>query len=105
MLQIPGVSLPDALTQRNLRPPPERVNAAHVEQLPRSSVRLARIKHQPASVTKDVANQFGQFADGHILAHADVHDLRRIVLLQQEPAGLGEIMDVKKFPSWGARAP
>ena len=66
---------------------------------------LRRVPGEFALESDDVANQFGQFADGDVFAATDIDDLGRVVFLEQEKAGLGQIIDMQKFAPRFARTP
>ena len=104
-LTKPIVGPRNAVAQRNLRPPVHRAELRHIEQLARCAVRLGRVKRQLAFEPDDIADQLRQLADRNIFAASDVHDLRRIMVLEQEHTRVGHVVDVQKFAPRIARPP
>jgi len=72
MLEIRGVSELDAFAQRNLRSPAQFFHPTHIEQFARRAVRLAVIEHEFAIETDNTCDGLGKFADGKIVAAANV---------------------------------
>ena len=70
----------------------------NVEQFAWRPVGLGCIPDQVTLKSYYLADQFRQFANGNIFAATDINDLCAIIFLEQEEAGRGQIVDVKKFP-------
>ena len=96
-------------SRADTRPPAERRDAAHVEQLLRRAVGLARVPLDRSGVADHALDQFGELADGQVVAGADVdHAVGQVGgrhVLQQEDDGLGQVVDVEELAARGAGAP
>ena len=103
--QIPVVGLANPFAQRNPRLPAEAVSFELSSSLRGVPSGLRRIEDERAAESDDLADQLREFADRHIFAEADVHDLRRVVVFEQKAARAGEIVHVQKFAPRRARAP
>jgi hypothetical protein len=74
------IRLGDAFAETGLRLPSESLKARHVEQLTCRAVGLEGIENQFAAESDDLGDQFRGFADGNLIADADVNefpDIRR----------------------------
>ena len=93
------------MAERDFRAPAEGFDFGDVEEFARGAVGLACVELQRALKAEDVANRFGQFPDGDILAATDIDHVRLVVVLEKEKAGVGQVGGVQKFAARGAAAP
>lgn len=73
---IPGIRLGDALAERNLGAPSERMVAGDIEQLARSPVRFAGVETDSILEAHDVFHELGKFANRQVFTDADVEEFR-----------------------------
>src|SRR3954451_5775678 len=66
LVLIPIVGLFQPLPEVDLRPPPQAVELGHVQELPRSAIRLACVEVENSLISHDVRHQSGQFADREV---------------------------------------
>ena len=78
------IGLTDAFGETRLRPPAQRMDARHIQQLARRAIRLGRIEPQLTREPKLASHQLSQFADRHILARPDI-DQRGVLRVDQRP--------------------
>ena len=86
-------------------PPPQVVQAGHVEQFSRRAVRFRGVPHDLGGGMHDAPHHLGQLPDGYIFAGADVDVTCLAVALHQKHAGVGQIVDVEELPPGRSRAP
>src|ERR1700680_1916665 len=100
-----GVGAPEPIAKRRFRSPPQRRKLGYVEELARRPVRLRAIEGNAAAITGHPDDELGELRDGHILAGADVEVFLLRVVLKEENASVGEVVNEEKLASWGAGAP
>src|SRR5690242_10264650 len=72
VLEEPVVGVLDAFAESHAMPPPERVKARHIQQLPRRAVGLRGIKDNLRVRMDDTPHHVGELRDRHVFARADV---------------------------------
>jgi len=97
VFEIPLIGSTNAIGQGDACAPAEGLDAVDVQEFSRGAVGFGRIERQAAGVADDFADQLGQFANADVFACADIEEFRRVVLLEQEAAGAGEIVYVEEF--------
>ena len=97
MIEIPLVSTDQAVAQRDAVVPSQPMKPRNIEQLSRRTVGLRGIEDQFGMRKHDVANQFRNFANRDVFACSDVDRSWLVVVLHQEQAGCGQIIDVQEF--------
>ena len=95
----------EALLQVDLRLPAEGTDERRVAELARRAVGLRRVPLDLRGRTGSGLHRLGEFADRHLFAGADVHEVRRIVERQREEAGGREIVHVEELADRRAGAP
>ena len=101
----PAVGVGDALAERDFRAPAEGFDFGDVEEFAGGTVGLACVELQRALKAEDVANRLGELPNGDILAATDIDHVRLVVVLEEEEAGIGQVVGVQKFAARGAAAP
>src|SRR5690349_1104815 len=71
--------------------------SADVQTPARLAVGLARVPHDSAFEAGDLRDQFGELADRDLAAIAEVHRLRRLVLLQRQDQAFGTILHIEEL--------
>ncbi len=108
-LHVPVVGPADALFEGDRGRPSQGLQPADVEQLAGGAVGLVRVPHDLAPVTDDALDDLGEFADGQILARADVDqavgNVGRSRMLHEIDGGVGHVVDVEELPAGRSRAP
>ncbi len=95
----------DAGFEIYFRFPAEGEQSRNVEEFARGAVRLGGVPDNPAGIADDFLNQFGQLADGDVVAVADVDVLLVVVILEKKNARAGKVVCKQEFASRAARAP
>src|SRR5215213_2445786 len=97
VLQVPAVGVLDALAQWRRVRPTEIVEATDVEQLPGCPVGLGGVEVERRGGVHDVANGLGELTDGEVVAGPDVDVHLVLVVVHQEEARVGEVVDVEEL--------
>ncbi|MEY3838199.1 MAG: hypothetical protein RL304_1181, partial [Verrucomicrobiota bacterium] len=87
------------------RGPAERADAGDIHELARGAVGHGRVELQATGEAGDPGRQFGEPADGDLLARADVDRAGLGVAVEEEEAGLGEVVRVQELAERRAGAP
>src|SRR5271166_6174692 len=94
----PPVRRPESFDERDPWGPAEFGEPLHVKKPAGRAVRLAGIPANIAAVTDYARDEVGQFGDCELFAAAHVDRSFVVVVVQQEVAGVGEIVDVQELP-------
>ena len=92
------ISEPDAVLQLGLVGPAEGRRLAYVEQLVRRAVGTGGVPFDLARVTHHLGYQFRQRLDGQLLARSRIDSLVAAVVIHQEDAEVGQVVDIEELP-------
>ena len=93
------------MAERDLGFPTEVEELGHVEELAGGAVGFGGVEGEGASVAEDVADGFGELADGDVVSAADIDNVGGVVVFEKEVAGVGEVINVEEFATRSAGAP
>ena len=85
--------------------PAEGAALGYVEQLARSAVGLGCVPQDAALVAYHFSHKLGKLLDGKLLAGSGVYSLVARIIVHQEHAEVGEVVDVEEFAKRRAVAP
>src|ERR1700694_422879 len=105
MLAIPGISLRDSLKQRDPRAPAQPIQMTDIDELARRAVGARGIKYDPTREVDDAGNELGEFSDGQIFAHTDIHRTFAREVLHKMHQRIRAIVDMQEFAPRRARPP
>lgn len=105
VLDEPPVGPGDPVPQPDGGCPPERGDAAGVQQLARGPVGPAGVLDDVAVVPDDVGDDLGELPDGDVAPDPDVDGLRVVVVVEQVDDGGAEVVDVEELAAGGAGCP
>ena len=95
----------DAILQLGLVGPAEGCSLAHIQQLARGAVRAGGVPFDVAFVANNLGDQFGELLDGQLLPRSGVYGLVAAVVVHQEDAEVGEVVDIEELAQRRAVAP
>ena len=95
----------DAVFEFGLIGPSEFGGFAHIEELTWGAVRTGGVPFDFAFKTNDFGHQFGESLDGDLLACAGIHGLIARVVVHEEHAEIGKVIDIEELAKWRAIAP
>ncbi len=97
LVEEPLVGGADAGLEVDLGRPAQVVELGDVEHLAGGAVGLGGVEAQRGVGADDVADHLGEVADGDVHAGADVDVFGVAVVLHEEQAGVGEVVDVEEL--------
>src|SRR5215471_142864 len=100
-----GIRGGDTIAQRGLCAPAQCCELADVQQLLRSSVRARGIERQRSGIADDVGDELCEFGDGRVLPGPDIQKPVPRIVLQDEYAGVGEVVDGEKLAPGPSASP
>ena len=100
-----GVGVCETGWQWDLSFPAESVHFCHVEEFAGGAVGFGGVEGEFAGEADGGFDEFGEFADGDIMAAAEVDPVRGIGGLHEVEAAGGEVVDVEELASGRACAP
>lgn len=100
-----GVSEADAFGERSRCCPAEAGGFADVEKFARCAVGFGCVPADNALISDRLRHEFGKSFDGDFFARADIDGFVAGVVIHEEYAELGKVIDIKKFAQWAAVAP
>ena len=81
------------------------MNACHIKQLPRRSIRSQGIEDDTAVITDNARYHFRQLRNRKIFANSDIQQVGAIVFIHQEASSIRQVINVKKLPPGRSRSP
>src|SRR5882762_8965186 len=105
MLAIPSISLRDSLKQRDPSAPAQPIQMTDIDEFARRAVGTRGIEYDPTRKVDDAGNELGEFGDGQILAHADIHRTFAGEVLHQMHQRIRTIIDMQEFAPRCSRSP
>ena len=105
VFEKPSVGVGDAFAEGDVGFPAKGEEAGAVHELARGAIGHGGVEGDGAIKAEDFADGFREFADGDIVAGADVDEVGGVVVSQQENTGVGEVIGVKEFAAGCPSAP
>tara|TARA_Y100000758_G_C15870145_1_gene356349 strand:+ start:119 stop:517 length:399 start_codon:yes stop_codon:yes gene_type:complete len=94
MVEEPLISRLDALLKADPVLPPEGMQAADIEELPRRAIGLGGVEHEIRAWIHNLADHLGKFPYAEVLPCPDI-DVRLVfIVFHEEPARAREVIDV-----------